>query len=455
MLSLRLRRTIYAGFIILFLITAPMLVLYTAGYRYNFKRGAVQKVGSLSVKTLPTNAEIYLDNILQTGSRPSDTLRINNLLPGKYQVAVKLDNYYSWQKQLEVESNVNTFINQAVLFKQTKPENIIREKITQTLGSPDNKRIAYLSADQIKIFNLSNSQDTILEKKSTAAEIVSWSPDGNNLLVKNKDSRLAVYNIDNPTQPLYLNSLIPLDLTDARWDADVSYLLYAFINNRFYQINILTRNYREIYSFPKTAKELYGPDFYYHNNEIYYTHNTSDGLYLEKINLDEVNVNKKITRLLKLSSGESFAFHPNPNGTICLLDKQKQKLYLVDGSFNGVLLEAEAKGFDWSADGKNLAHYSDFEIWIYNTDANKDELITRYGQTVQKVINLPKFPYLSYLVNGSLFLTELDNRDARNVIDLIDGQEISDFFVDAKAKNIFFAGQIGNEEGMFKINIQE
>jgi len=62
MLPLPLRRAIYITFILGFLITAPILVLYTAGYRYNFKKSTVQKVGSISVKPSPSEADIYLDD---------------------------------------------------------------------------------------------------------------------------------------------------------------------------------------------------------------------------------------------------------------------------------------------------------------------------------------------------------------------------------------------------------
>ena len=41
-MNINIRRAIALTFIIAFFITAPLLILYTAGYRYNFKKAQVQ-----------------------------------------------------------------------------------------------------------------------------------------------------------------------------------------------------------------------------------------------------------------------------------------------------------------------------------------------------------------------------------------------------------------------------
>ena len=56
--DLALRRTIYILFIVIFLIAAPLVVLYSEGYRYNLKRGKIQKTGILIISSLPKKADI-------------------------------------------------------------------------------------------------------------------------------------------------------------------------------------------------------------------------------------------------------------------------------------------------------------------------------------------------------------------------------------------------------------
>ena len=58
------RRMVYASFIIIFSILTPIIILYTQGYRYNFKRGRVQKTGILIISSIPKKADVYLNNKL-------------------------------------------------------------------------------------------------------------------------------------------------------------------------------------------------------------------------------------------------------------------------------------------------------------------------------------------------------------------------------------------------------
>src|SRR3989338_2860476 len=64
--NLAWRRAVYVFFIIVFLIVTPLVVLYSQGYRYNFKRGKVQKTGILIISSIPKSADIYLNNQLVT-----------------------------------------------------------------------------------------------------------------------------------------------------------------------------------------------------------------------------------------------------------------------------------------------------------------------------------------------------------------------------------------------------
>ena len=42
-MNLRYRRMLYLAFIAVFLAAAPLIILYAAGYRYNFKRQKIEK----------------------------------------------------------------------------------------------------------------------------------------------------------------------------------------------------------------------------------------------------------------------------------------------------------------------------------------------------------------------------------------------------------------------------
>ncbi|MFH1173158.1 MAG: PEGA domain-containing protein, partial [bacterium] len=96
-MTLKTRRFIYIFFILIFLATAPILIVYAMGYKYNFKKNEFQKTGSFSIDSLSKGLSVYLDQELYKDKTPA---KITNLLPGEYQVSLEADGYYPWQKKL-------------------------------------------------------------------------------------------------------------------------------------------------------------------------------------------------------------------------------------------------------------------------------------------------------------------------------------------------------------------
>lgn len=117
----RTRIGILIGFVVLFLITAPLVILYTAGYRWNEKKFRLEKVGIIFLRSRPSGADIYLNGKLRRETTPT---RLRNLLPDTYEVKVTKPGYTSWSKKLNVESALATFAEGVMLWKNTKPEKI-------------------------------------------------------------------------------------------------------------------------------------------------------------------------------------------------------------------------------------------------------------------------------------------------------------------------------------------
>ncbi|MFA5358890.1 MAG: hypothetical protein WC310_03670 [Patescibacteria group bacterium] len=455
MLSLRTRRFIAIIFVAVFLIVAPILIFYTAGYRYNFKKNDIQKVGSISVQPSPTTAKIYLNNELRTESRSDNTLRIMNLLPGKYKIAISADGYYSWEKEIEVFSSVNTFINKVVLFKKEKAVNIFEEPTSQLLPSPDNKKFAYITDNNLFAFNINNLQNTPLEEKTKILQLSSWSISSTQFIAQDVEKNFIIYNFDNPDKKLLPGGIINKKIDHLKWSDQVDYLLYASSGNNLYQINTLTKESRLLYTKKPDIENYYGKDFLYLNNEIYYAHRSEQGNWLEKISLDQGISQTNPTKLLKLDSMADFDFRQNQNGTISLIDREKQKFYLINNNFNQILLFGEAKNFSWSTNQKTLLYNNDFEIWIYDYEKNTNQLVDRYGQIINQTSFIPNTDYIITTTDNAVKIIELDARDKRNSIDIANGEKIKNFLVTPKGNKIFYNGKLDSKEGIFEITIQE
>jgi hypothetical protein len=132
-MTYKTRIGILIGFIVLFLVTTPLVILYTAGYRWNGKKDRLEKVGIIFLRSRPSGADIYLDGKLRKETSPA---RLRDLLPDTYQVKVGKTGYANWSKQLPVESALTTFAEGIILWKNAAPEKLSLPP-EQALGSDE------------------------------------------------------------------------------------------------------------------------------------------------------------------------------------------------------------------------------------------------------------------------------------------------------------------------------
>lgn len=133
------RRLIYITFIFVFLLLAPLVLLYASGFRYNFQKNLFQKTGALTIDTNPDNAEVWLDGKLFKAHSPT---RVTDLLPKEYNIKISKAEYLDWQKKINVYEAQGVFLNYIQLFKkdvfpvyiETLPDKIDLITATSTLG---------------------------------------------------------------------------------------------------------------------------------------------------------------------------------------------------------------------------------------------------------------------------------------------------------------------------------
>lgn len=124
-MTLKFRRLLLFGLFVLFIIISPTVILYSRGWRFNFKNLAFQKIGAIYVRTQPKDAIIKINNEIfpnNAGFIQTGTL-IANLLPGDYEVKIEKNGYFPYFKNLIVEPALVAELINVVL---------IPEKIEQT-----------------------------------------------------------------------------------------------------------------------------------------------------------------------------------------------------------------------------------------------------------------------------------------------------------------------------------
>ncbi len=123
LLTRPVRRAIMACLILSFFILAPLVVLYTMGYRFDFTTRSIKTTGVLNIDTLPKRATVKINDVVLDDTMP---IKLFNRAPGTYTVEISADGYHTWKKDIRIESNQTTYIKGLTLFTNTPPTEIAR-----------------------------------------------------------------------------------------------------------------------------------------------------------------------------------------------------------------------------------------------------------------------------------------------------------------------------------------
>ena len=127
------RLIILAGSALLFLIITPYIILYSLGYKVNFKTFNVVTTGGIYVRALPSDTDVFIDGKLtDTKGIFTQTVFVQNLLPELHTILIKKDGYFEYQKTLPVKEKSVTKLEHVQLFKK----NIDFELLTDATKSP-------------------------------------------------------------------------------------------------------------------------------------------------------------------------------------------------------------------------------------------------------------------------------------------------------------------------------
>lgn len=450
MSSLRVRRVIYLTFIALFVITAPLLVLYSAGYRYNIHRGLIQKIGSISVKPFPTNAEVLLDGVPVTSSRSDNTARIQNLVPGEYKVTVTLPNYYSWEKKLIIDSNTNTFVDHVVLFRNDQPT-LLQADVKQIVPSPDHNTLAIFDDHTLSLATAANGTITATVPLTQTFSQLAWSSDANAFVTYgNTTHQWYWYSLAALNRSVSLTTLLPVAPQSVHWSSDLPYILYVRAGREIWQYNTITRTSKRLATLPETAST--SSDILVLDTLITYAHQTTNGSFIEQIRATDAMPQPQ--RLLALAGGTDVTFSVMPNNVILITDLKRQMTTAVDHNFQSVLFEVPGTKISWDSAGQRLLSWTDFELWLTDVGQKNNELITRYGQAITGGQIIPNTAYAAVATGTDVSIIEFDNRDSRNTITILTGTDLHDLNISPDGNWLTAIGTTDVGTGLLRQQIQ-
>lgn len=125
-LTRRVRRIIMICLIVSFFILAPLVVLYTMGYRFDLATQSIKTTGVLNIDILPKRATVKINDVILDDTMP---IKLFNRAPGTYAVEISADGYHTWKKDVRIESNQTTYIKGLTLFAKAKLREITRTEV--------------------------------------------------------------------------------------------------------------------------------------------------------------------------------------------------------------------------------------------------------------------------------------------------------------------------------------
>lgn len=449
------RQIIFFLFVFIFLTASPTILIYALGYQLNWQDWHLQKTGSLIVETEPKGARIFLDNqpqasVWQSLWNPKNNFartpaKLKNIKPNLYNIRLELDGYWPWEKQLAIEPNQSTFIENVRLFAKSLPLLLNQQDssaIKKVAWSNNGQYQATWSQTGLILVDLANKKTAQLQTATPTSTLLAWSPNSQKLLAGQE-----IYNLDQLTAPLSLAGLMSSQTKLARWHNNET--IYYADNAKVYSLDIANKKNKLL----ATIGSGQITDLLIKDGSLYVLTKTARSADLQIFSLSD---NQEPASRLTLPLISDYTFLNPDSSWLNIYEPKNQQLYLL--ALNKELTGQEylekipARHSQWSADQK-LLYATQFEIWIWQPDSKQNTLLTRVSEPINFVSWHSNDNYIVYATNQGLFTLELDDRDRHHIIQLLDSGPLNYPFLNNHGDRFYFYGQSGQESGLFQLLI--
>lgn len=445
-MNIKIHRILALIFVLIFVICIPLVLVYAMGYKFNTGKWRWEKTGVFFIKSFPKDAEIYINGKSAELKTPA---RLTRLLPNVYNISIQKKDYFPWAKNLAIEPQLTTFIEDASLFlSESRPELITNGIFSLSSISQDKNTLAFLeqteSISKLLLYSYDKNQVRWLweSKIKINPETLNWSPNNQKLLF-GINSDYLIFNADGNALYPSLSKIFSHDYQNLIWSDLSDNILFGTWHEKLYALDLLQKKETLLIDSPVSA-------FYPFFGKIVYVENSQDGCFLN------IYENGNYSKLLKLPESDNYQISPALDKYIILEDKEMSYLYLIDTSNQANPLNSifkYVKGFSWQND--MLVYWNDSELWIYYAKSKQNTLIERTSQKIKNAQLHPNGVYVIAVVGDKLKAFELDGRDNRNIHELISISEPdSPFYLIDKGLRLLIFDDFEQGAGLYLDKIQ-
>src|SRR3989344_6775285 len=425
---------LFSVLVILFFLIAPLAIFYSQGYRFDFEKRRVFHTGGFDFKAYPRRAEVYLSGkFIKKTDFLSGAAFIENLLPEKYKVEIKKEEYFPWEKNLEVKEGLVTESKNIFLILKNPQFNLLSKNVEDFFSLPEFENLILKKNDNegwvLYLLDFqSNTEIPLLREKEIGkkAEIsdLKFSEDGKKILLKISGKKPAyfIFEIDKKnliSLDFLVNSTEIIEISNLSFNPDDSQQIF-FIQKRKEKNSLFSAAYLEreisnpllenILSYSIFDGSLFGLG---KNGFLFQSDLT--GRKISDFNREAFSLKKGVEYEILVFQRKIFL---KEDGDLFSFDQDTQSFKKISEKTKGVKL---------SPDLRKLVYFTDYEIGIFFLrDIEKEQPQRKKGEKLflirfsEKIENLFWYTshYLVFNVGKVIKIAEIDDRDRLNMYDI-------------------------------------
>lgn len=435
-----IRRGIMFFLIISFFVISPLIILYTAGYRYDFNKHEIKQTGVISIDVKPREVNVYLNGVQIQKRIP---IRLTNRAPGAYHLKIESPGYKTWEKDVTVESKQTSYIRQVTLFKDSSPTELLKENMENVVDlkiSADGLYVLILEQKdaiyEINLFNIQEKKLTpVVRTHSDSIPKLYWSEFYPTALIETKNNNLTqiqLFYADSPETEIKTQTFRTNEEIKYQWNPNTKDpLVFVQVNSAIYKmtknnINLLQDN-------------VSVPVWYVDQKETAWIFDQKTQSIQEKNKEEPIAyvVDQKIEKIININE-KRLLLKTNQGILIITTDnKDKPEQQFIKADFVQYSPERE----EWIA-------WSPWELWsIYNN--GNISLLNRTSEEIRFVQPLDKY--------GLLLLASENKITGFNpgyyiTHELFTVNKIKTISANISNRKIYFWGEINNTNGLFELD---
>lgn len=398
-MSKSLRLFLFLIFVLAFLISAPIVVLYTAGYRLDLSNGRIVHTAVLNIQSEPRNATVTVDGVASSDRTPAV---LETILPGEHVIGLEKMGYLPWETILSFDSREARVMGPIVLFLDENP--VLRETVPAILVSSHaaTNRFAYVT-QQSSWLEVWTIQDLGAQKKLlmrlpyTSASNYSlwWSKDGTYLTLREQHGTKQDISVTRVSDGTAIDLPISAqNVDDSWWDLSVESFLYTRVGTTLTRIDVANASSQPLSFAADLVTSSDGREI-----ALATSHN-------RVVVSSQEGETASIVTYLPLGD---YRFVPAPAGLVGIHDLHRNRFILVDvtGGDQPILLNEEARLWKWNPAGDVLLFSSGYDLKYYDRPSHETQTLTRLSTLIEQLDWYPQGNTPIYRAGGSTIALNL------------------------------------------------